>query len=236
METSKKFLIIDTRKCIDCGNCEISCERRHKAKRFDRRGFEIGYIRIPTSCKNCLDPECMAACKFKAMIKTENRLTQPMELCVGCSLCSRNCPFGAIKMLKSDEIRNDNCPTGLGKIFEFGKKKNNDSKIFGVDSDEDEKKKKRKKEVWKCDACADYKNRGCVYNCATGALKEIVLDEFIKTIPNKWAQKLVEYLSPAFLNAEEKALIKAGQKRLLVTENAEIELKDILTNEEKKVA
>ena len=237
MKTDMKFLIIDTRKCIDCGNCEISCERRHKAKRFDRRGFEVGYVRIPTSCKNCVDPECMNACKFKAMIKTDKRLTQPMELCVGCSLCSRKCPFGAIKMLNPEELQKNSAEQHSG-LFHFFRHKQDehDKQTVPLELDKNGKKKKNKKEVWKCDSCADYKYRGCVYNCATGALQEIVLEEFVKTIPVKWAQKLVEYLSPAFLTAEEKALIRSGDKRLVVDDKGEILLLDAAMEEDKRVA
>ena len=81
---------------------------------------------------------------------------------------------------------------------------------------------KRKKELWKCDGCAGYENQGCVYNCPTGALQVVVLADLIKTIPLKWAEKIVEYLSPAFLNAGEKELVRANKAKVVVDKTGQI--------------
>ncbi len=212
MNLTKKFLIMDVTKCIDCDNCVLACERRHGIPRFQRHGFQVGTIRVPTSCKNCEDPECIASCKVDGMTKTNHRFTQPTEACIGCGLCAKNCPFGAIQMFKSDII-----PIKLEyiKIDEKVKK----SKL--------PKKVQRKREVWKCDGCAGYQNKGCVYNCPTGALQEVVLIDFIKTIPYPWAVKLVEYLSPAFLTKEEKELIHSGKAKLVVDRDYNIRLENI---------
>ncbi len=238
MNTHKTFLIMDTRRCLDCGNCERACERRHGEPRFDRHGFEVGYIRVPTTCKDCVDPECVAACRFQAMIKTRDRLTQPTEMCVGCNLCARKCPFGAINMLPAQVVREK----VLAKKQVKSKRKflaisgwlhrpnGENSQIESIPAGRDgsqstaPKKTKRKREVWKCDACAGYKKRACVYNCPTGALREVALDDLVREIPREWGQTLVEYLAPAFLTREEKQAIREGKLRLVVTEDKRIEL------------
>ena len=201
MNLSKKFLIYDVNKCIDCDNCVIACERRHGTARFVRHGFQVGTVRVPTTCKNCEDPECIATCRIDGMTKTNHRFTQPKEICIGCGLCAKNCPFDAIQMQTAELI---------AQKVQYEKVENiKNPKLL-------EKAKNRKKEVWKCDGCAGYKNRGCVYNCPTGALQEVVLEDFIKKIPFTWAVQLVQYLSPAFLSAEEKKLVNEGKAELVL--------------------
>jgi len=210
MNIQKKFLIIDINKCIDCDNCVKACERRHGVARFIRHGYEIGTIRIPTSCKNCEDPECIKSCPIEGMTRTNHRFTQPKEICVGCGICAKNCPFHAITMISREKF-------SLQVHYEKIENNKEYSKLL-------QKAQKRKREIWKCDGCADYKNRGCVYNCPTGALQEVVLADFIKTIPLEWAEELVQYLSPAFLNAEEKRLIQSGAAKLVIDKRRTIKL------------
>lgn len=217
MNVYKKFLIIDVNKCIDCDNCIQACERRHGVTRFNRYGFEIGTIRIPTSCKNCEDPECIKSCKIEGMTKTNHRFTQPKEICIGCGVCAKNCPFNAISMVSREGY-------SLQIHYEKVEDKNEHEKLL-------QKAQKRKKEIWKCDGCADYKNRGCVYNCPTGALQEVVLADFIKTIPLEWAEELVRYLSPAFLSAEEKELLQTNQAKLVFDEMRNIKIEKVEAKE-----
>ena len=204
---------MDVAKCIDCDNCVLACERRHGIARFQRHGFQVGTIRVPTSCKNCEDPECISSCKVEGMTRLTHRFTQPTEVCIGCGLCSKNCPFEAIQMFKANtdsiKINYLNIPDNVQK-----------DKLT-------KKKIERKREVWKCDGCIGYKNKGCVFNCPTGALQEVVLIDFIKTIPYPWAVKLVKYLSPAFLTKEEKGLISSGLARLVVDRDYNINLEEI---------
>lgn len=205
---------MDIAKCIDCDNCVLACERRHGIARFQRHGFQIGTIRVPTSCKNCEDPECISSCKVEGMTRLNHRFTQPTEACIGCGLCAKNCPFGAIHMFKANTAP---------------------IKVDYLELDQNVKKtkkpKERKREVWKCDGCIGYKNKGCVYNCPTGALQEVVLIDFIKTIPYPWAAALVNYLSPAFLTKEEKEKIRTGQARLKLDRDYTIRLEPIFEEE-----
>ena len=213
MDIYKTFLIYDLNKCIDCDNCVKACDRRHGNSRFVRHGFEIGTIRVPTSCKNCVDPVCIECCKIEGMTKTNHRYTQPKEICSGCGRCSRTCPFGAISMLATKD---------------HTLKINYEGNFLPEQNHLAEKGKNRKKEIWKCDGCADYKNKGCVYNCPTGALQEIVLADFIKTIPFEWAEKLLDYFSPAILEKEEKAMIEQGQVKLILDREYNIKLEKIV--------
>ena len=217
MNLRKKFLIMDVTRCIDCDNCVLACKRRHGIARFQRQGFQIGTIRVPTSCKNCEDPECISSCKVEGMTRLNHRFTQPTETCIGCGLCSKNCPFGAIQMFKSNTV-----PVTIEYL-------KIDEKVKKIKLPK--KKTERKREVWKCDGCIGYKNKGCVYNCPTGALQEVVLIDFIKTIPYPWAVALVNYLSPAFLTKEEKEKIRTGQVRLIVDQNYNINLEPIFQKE-----
>lgn len=211
MNLDKMFLIMDVEKCIDCDLCVLACERRHGASRFTRIGFQVGSIRIPTSCKNCEDPVCIRSCRIDGMTRTNHRFTQPLEICIGCGLCAKNCPFGAIRMVTSREEQ-------LTVTYE----------PWLVISESDQEKlhkgKNRKKEIWKCDGCASYKNRGCVYNCPTGALRSVKLTELIKTMPMAHAIAIVNYLSPAFLDAQEKEMVKNNERKLFIDHQRQIHL------------
>lgn len=212
MNLQKTFLIYDLSKCLDCDNCVAACNRRHRTPRFRRRGFEIGTVRIPTSCKNCEAPDCIDSCKIEGMTQTNHRYTQPREICIGCGLCAKNCPFNAITMYRVDQHQ-------LKINYEKLPQENDEQYQKALT-----KAKNRKNELWKCDGCTGYANQGCVFNCPTGALQVVVLADFIKTIPLKWAEKIVNYLSPAFLSAEEKLLVRAHQAELRVDPGGQIRL------------
>ena len=218
MNLQKKFLIMDTRKCIDCENCVLACKRRHGVERFARHGFQVGYIRIPTTCKACDVPDCVQACKFSFMIKVPNQMTRALDDCKGCSLCARKCPFGAIEMLAGQVVRKEKSkrPSLFLKIVNRQPQQQDNGVTL--------KKGDRKKDVWKCDGCAGFKHRGCTYNCPTGALQELLLEDFITTIPKEWTEELLNYLAPTFLNAEEKQQWCKGFMRLQIDENGKVKL------------
>ena len=218
MNLQKKFLIMDTRKCIDCENCVLACKRRHGVERFARLGFQVGYIRIPTTCKACDVPDCVEACKFSCMIKAPNQMTLALDDCKGCSLCARKCPFGAIEMLAGQAVQKEKAkrPSLFLKIFNRQPQSQDNIAMLN--------KVTRKKDVWKCDGCANFKYRGCIYNCPTGALQELELKDFIITIPREWAEELLNYLAPAFLNAEEKQQWRNGFIQFYVDEKRKVKL------------
>jgi Fe-S-cluster-containing hydrogenase component 2 len=211
MNLDKTFLIMDVDKCIDCDQCVVACQRRHGASRFARIGFQIGSIRIPTSCKNCEDPVCIRSCRIDGMTRTNHRFTQPLEICIGCGLCAKNCPFGAIRMISPAEEK---------VLVDYEPWQPAD------ESDETKllKGKNRKKEIWKCDGCANYKNRGCVFNCPTGALRSVTLKELVADLPPSHAIAILNYLSPAFLDATEKELVKNNKLALIIDEQRQIRL------------
>lgn len=146
-EVTKPIRIIDISKCLRCDMCEKSCAGRHGHQRNVRNGVIIGHYIIPYACKQCEVPQCADACK-KGAVKRDavnGVLYLDSDLCIGCGLCAKKCPFGSISMIETNEFR------------ETKDKEGNIKKI-------------PVKCANRCDMCRGYRKRGCFANCPSGSL------------------------------------------------------------------
>ena len=62
-------LLIDEKLCIGCDNCERACADAHEGlSRLDREaGRTYAHLHVPTSCRHCEHPHCMADCPPNAI-------------------------------------------------------------------------------------------------------------------------------------------------------------------------
>ena len=177
-------LLIDERLCVGCDNCEKACADSHDGlSRLDREaGKSFAHLHVPTSCRHCEHPHCMADCPPNAIHRGPDGEVFIDDTCIGCGNCQRNCPYGVIRMDKVPPKK----PSLLSWLF-FGSgpgpgepsykwsKKN--TKYTGdpaVDELLDRKK------AIKCDMCAGIDGGpSCVRACPTGAAIRVSPDEFL---------------------------------------------------------
>jgi cGMP-dependent protein kinase 2 len=95
-------LLIDEKLCVGCDNCEKACADSHDGlSRLDREaGRTYAHLHVPTSCRHCEHPHCMADCPPDAIHRGADGEVYIDDSCIGCGNCQRNCPYGVIRMEK----------------------------------------------------------------------------------------------------------------------------------------
>src|SRR5260370_42687579 len=96
---AQSLLVLDLEKCTRCDACVTACADSHDGvTRLVREGLRFENFLVATSCRQCRDPLCMVGCPVGA-IRRRNSLEVIIEdWCIGCGLCSKNCPYGNINM------------------------------------------------------------------------------------------------------------------------------------------
>ncbi|MBP3957478.1 cyclic nucleotide-binding domain-containing protein [Gemmata sp. G18] len=97
----QKLLVLDLKSCTRCDECTRACADSHDGNaRLLREGLRFGDFLVATSCRSCHKPYCMEGCPVDAIHRRGNHLEVVIENhCIGCGLCERNCPYGAIHMV-----------------------------------------------------------------------------------------------------------------------------------------
>ena len=95
-------LLIDETLCVGCDNCERACADSHEGlTRLNREaGKTYAHLHVPTSCRHCEHPHCMADCPPNAIHRGADGEVFIDDSCIGCGNCQRNCPYGVIRMEK----------------------------------------------------------------------------------------------------------------------------------------
>ena len=157
-------MVIDMERCTRCDDCVRACASANEGNpRFLRHGQTTGRIMVANSCMHCADPVCLIGCPTGAIHRgqTGGEVIVNQATCIGCSICSNNCPYDAIRMV---EIREEDG-------------------AFMVDKD-----MKPIVKATKCDLCSDQLGGpACERSCPHGALKRMDmnnLDSFAK-----WLQR-----------------------------------------------
>ncbi|MCS6863517.1 MAG: cyclic nucleotide-binding domain-containing protein [Gemmataceae bacterium] len=97
----QRLLVLDLTSCTRCDECTRACAESHDGNaRLLREGLRFGDFLVATSCRSCHNPYCMEGCPVDAIHRHGNHLEVIIENhCIGCGLCERNCPYGAIHMV-----------------------------------------------------------------------------------------------------------------------------------------
>jgi CRP-like cAMP-binding protein/Fe-S-cluster-containing hydrogenase component 2/thioredoxin reductase len=168
-------LLIDENLCVGCDNCERACADSHDGlSRLDREaGRTFVHLHVPTSCRHCEHPHCMADCPPNAIHRGPDGEVFIDDTCIGCGNCQRNCPYGVIRM---DAVPPKK-PGLLSWLFlGRGPGPGEPSHDWIYANAEGEKRKK----AIKCDMCSGIEGGpACVRACPTGAAIRVAPEEFL---------------------------------------------------------
>jgi formate dehydrogenase iron-sulfur subunit len=94
---------IDTKRCIECGGCEVACKNVNGVSMGIARirvvtvnEGEAGETNVPIPCMHCTKAPCVAVCPVDALFTRDDGIVQVnKDTCIGCGYCLYACPFGA---------------------------------------------------------------------------------------------------------------------------------------------
>ncbi len=170
-------LLIDENLCIGCDNCEKACADSHDGlSRLDREaGRTYAHLHVPTSCRHCEHPHCMADCPPNAIHRGPDGEVFIDETCIGCGNCQRNCPYGVIRM---DSVPPKKPSLLNWLLFGSGPGPGEPSKKWSYANAEPGVEKAKK--AIKCDMCSGIEGGpACVRACPTGAAIRVAPEEFL---------------------------------------------------------
>ena len=168
-------LLIDEKLCVGCDNCEKACADSHDGlSRLDREaGKTYAHLHVPTSCRHCEHPHCMADCPPNAIHRGIDGEVFIDDTCIGCGNCQRGCPYGVIRM---DKVPPEKPPLLNWLLFGTGPGPGEPSAKWSKKHGNPEAPKK----AIKCDMCSGLEGGpSCVRACPTGAAIRISPEQFL---------------------------------------------------------
>ncbi|CAH0349265.1 cyclic nucleotide-binding domain-containing protein [Sphingobium sp. CECT 9361] len=170
-------LLIDEHLCVGCDNCEKACADSHEGlSRLDREaGKTYAHLHVPTSCRHCEHPHCMADCPPNAIHRGPDGEVFIDDTCIGCGNCQRNCPYGVIRM-ESVPPKKPGLLSWM--LFGAGPGPGEPSKKWRYKNTEAGVEKPKK--AIKCDMCSGIDGGpACVRACPTGAAIRVSPEDFL---------------------------------------------------------
>ncbi|MBY0230096.1 MAG: 4Fe-4S dicluster domain-containing protein, partial [Gemmataceae bacterium] len=105
---AQSLLVLDLERCTRCDECTRGCADSHPDRnaRLLREGARFDKWLVTTCCRSCHKPYCLEGCPVDAIHRKGKGLQIVIEShCIGCSLCEKQCPYGAIQMADVKEGR-----------------------------------------------------------------------------------------------------------------------------------
>ncbi|MBU6166561.1 MAG: cyclic nucleotide-binding domain-containing protein [Alphaproteobacteria bacterium] len=170
-------LLIDEKLCVGCDNCEKACADTHDGlSRLDREaGRTYAHLHVPTSCRHCEHPHCMADCPPNAIHRGPTGEVYIDDTCIGCGNCQRNCPYGVIRMDKVPPKK-----PWLLSWFLFGNGPGPGEPSHKWAKKADPAYAEKAKKAIKCDMCSGQDGGpACVRACPTGAAIRVSPEQFL---------------------------------------------------------
>ena len=170
-------LLIDEKLCVGCDNCEKACADSHDGlSRLDREaGRTYAHLHVPTSCRHCEHPHCMADCPPNAIKRGPDGEVVIDETCIGCGNCQRNCPYGVIRMDAKPPTK-----PGLLNWLLFGAGPGPGEASYAWRKSKAAEAGETAKLAIKCDMCSGIEGGpACVRACPTGAAIRVSPERFL---------------------------------------------------------
>jgi CRP-like cAMP-binding protein/thioredoxin reductase/ferredoxin-like protein FixX len=178
-------LLIDETLCVHCDNCEKACAETHGGlSRLNREaGPSFASIHVPTSCRHCQHPHCMADCPPDAIHRAPDGEVFIDDSCIGCGNCENNCPYGVIQLASPPKEKSSLLSWLLfGKGSAPGEEASYEAGLLAERTKNGEKQEKdlSSKKAVKCDMCKDVEGgASCVNACPTGAAARVSPEKFM---------------------------------------------------------
>ena len=151
---AQNLLILDLEKCTRCDACTEACAATHDGvTRLIREGIRYDHYLVATSCRQCMDPLCMVGCPVGSIRRRDSLEIIIEDWCIGCGLCSKNCPYGNINMHPYEALEEDKHEPGAKKAV-------------------------MKKKAVTCDLCTELEEPSCVYACPHEAAQRVDPKDF----------------------------------------------------------
>jgi Fe-S-cluster-containing hydrogenase component 2 len=136
-------------------------------------------IHVPTSCRHCEHPHCMADCPPNALHRAETGEVWIDDTCIGCENCAKACPYGVIRMAEAPAAK-----PGLLQWLLFGRGpgpgEDKAPKLKGKTAAKADEAAPNSKKAVKCDLCKDIAGGpACVRACPTGAAIRVRPADFL---------------------------------------------------------
>ena len=99
-------MLIDTRKCVGCHACSVSCRAENNVPEGKYRSW-VEYTEkgtfpnavvsfLPRLCNQCSEPQCVTVCPTNATYTRDDGVVViDDEICIGCKYCIHACPYDA---------------------------------------------------------------------------------------------------------------------------------------------
>lgn len=122
--TRQYGFLMDTARCVNCGNCVEACRNYNDLPEGeDRRKvskYEVGAnkkVYVSTSCMHCENPSCMKVCPASAISKGEGGIVVvDKQRCIGCKYCYQACPY-EVPHYNAKGMDKCDCCLGSGVVF-----------------------------------------------------------------------------------------------------------------------